>query len=115
MRRLCYIAFILSIWFAAQAAAGDLDTSFGGSGTGRFGFGLGDDHGRAAAVQADGKLVVGGFSGLPTGNGVARVRYTTNNVLDPSFGQGGRVLTKFGVSALAVTSLPSLVCLGIRS
>jgi hypothetical protein len=42
---------------------------------------MADDYGRAAAVQTDGKLVVGGYTGTPFGGSFALVRYTTNNTM----------------------------------
>ncbi|MBI3852830.1 MAG: hypothetical protein HY298_21455 [Verrucomicrobia bacterium] len=91
--------FALSLMVAAsaQAAPGDLDTTFAGTGTTRLGFGGGYDQANAVAVQADGKLVMAGFSeagqypyGTPE---FSLVRLDTNNVLDASFGDGGKVLT----------------------
>ncbi len=89
-------AFVhLAFAILSHAAPGDLDTSFAGSGTARFAFGFGDDVAHAAAVQADGKLVVAGSSGLIqfAGGNIAVVRYDTNNLLDSSFGAGGKVIT----------------------
>jgi len=90
--------FIQVLLFTARALAapGDLDLTFAGTGQSRIGFGGGHDEGRAAAVQSDGKLVMAGSSTLsyPYGRSAfALVRFDTNNVLDPSFGNGGKVLT----------------------
>lgn len=52
----------------------------------------------ASAVQADGKVVVGGFIDLgPEGNqeGIV-VRYNADGSLDGTFGVGGRVIVDFG-------------------
>ena len=77
----------------AIAAAGDPDLSFGSNGIVRIGFGGGDDYGRAVTVQADGKLVVAGYSGtFPSV--FTLVRYNTNDTLDTSFGDGGKVVTQ---------------------
>jgi uncharacterized delta-60 repeat protein len=85
----------VSLIHVAYGAAGDLDFTFAGTGTARLGFGGGQDFGQAVAVQADGKVVVAGYTGLSSffGTKVALVRYITNNVLDPSFGDGGKVFT----------------------
>jgi len=85
----------LVLTIVAQAAPGDLDTTFAGRGTARVGFGGGQDFGQAVAVQSDGRVVVAGYSGLSFffGTKVTLVRYITNNVLDPSFGDGGKVFT----------------------
>lgn len=87
---------MLSLLCIATALAnpGDLDTSFAGTGKLRTGFGGGDDRAYAVAVQADGRLVMAGMSGLLSYNGsFSLVRLDTNNVLDASFGEGGKVLT----------------------
>ncbi len=59
-----------------------------------------DDSASAVALQADGKMVVGG-----TSNGAfALARYTASGALDDSFGSGGKVLTAFTgtLSGLAI-------------
>ncbi len=77
-----------------QAAPGDLDTTFGQGGKTRWGFGGGYDEAKAAAVQADGKLVVAGnsyfFNNTRAEFSVAR--YNTDGSLDASFGTGGKHL-----------------------
>lgn len=70
---------------------GSLDTSFAG-GRMILGPGDGDDYGRAVAVQADGKLVVAGRSAERRGD-FALIRVDRDGQLDPTFGDGGRVLT----------------------
>ena len=51
----------------------------------------GSDYGRSLAVQADGKIVLAGYS---NGNfGIAR--FSAEGALDESFGDGGRVVTDF--------------------
>ena len=60
----------------------------------RTGFGGGISQAYAAALQADGKLVIAGTSGTDTSAAnFTIVRLDTNNVLDVSFGDGGRVVT----------------------
>jgi uncharacterized delta-60 repeat protein len=81
----------------ASAAAGDLDTSFGGDGIVTTDFGKGRELGIGIAIQGDDKSVVVGVVGLSRGNtrfGVAR--YDLAGTLDPTFGGGdGRVVTDF--------------------
>lgn len=82
----------------AQAAPGDLDPGFAGTGTARLGFGCSDDVARGLAVQSDGKHVVVGSSrvivnGFPT-DAVTLLRYHTDETLDASFGAGGTVVTE---------------------
>ncbi|MCH7225979.1 choice-of-anchor D domain-containing protein [Verrucomicrobiaceae bacterium E54] len=75
-----------------NAAPGDLDVSFGTGGMVTTDFG-GDPYNRgfAVALQADGKIVVAGISGLPTD--VAVVRYNSDGSLDTGFGGSGKVTT----------------------
>ncbi len=96
--RACILGFlILLLATTLWAASGNLDPSFAGSGLKRFGFEFGDDFGNAVAVQPDGKVVVAGYSTITFGVGASQLalaRFTTNNILDPSFGNGGRVITQ---------------------
>src|SRR5207244_2828292 len=55
---------------------------------------VGGDSAAALLVQADGKLVTGGGSGL--------ARYNTNGTLDTSFGSNGRVTTDVYVNAIVL-------------
>ena len=84
----------------AHATPGDLDTAFAGTGKVRIGFGGGLAQAYAAATQSDGKLILAGY-----GNGISDyyqgsggdfliARFTTDNTLDTSFGDGGKVLTR---------------------
>jgi uncharacterized delta-60 repeat protein len=89
------ISTILIFIFAsilAQAAPGDLDASFAGTGKTRLGFGFGNDQGRALWNQPDGKMLFAGYNG----NRIELVRYNTDNSLDASFGAGGKVVTPIG-------------------
>src|ERR1700722_6129968 len=78
----------------SHAAPGDLDTNFAGTGELMTSFGFGDDIGKAAAVQPDGKLVLAGYSDIgPTGGTVELVRFHTNYKSDSSCGVNGKVMT----------------------
>jgi uncharacterized delta-60 repeat protein/uncharacterized repeat protein (TIGR01451 family) len=72
-------------------ANGSLDTSFGSGGFVDIDFGN-TDWAIAAALQADGKIVVVGSTDGPSGNS-ALARLTSNGSLDTSFGNGGTVIT----------------------
>jgi uncharacterized delta-60 repeat protein len=86
-----YLALLLLLFnLPVLAAAGDLDRSFGqdgitlpvgGSFTSAF----------SLAVQADGKILAGGYAG----NSFAVARFFPNGALDTNFGNGGRVTTAF--------------------
>jgi uncharacterized delta-60 repeat protein len=78
---------------------GTLDTSFGNSGRVTTDFNLFSiDSVSALAVQADGKIVAGGYGsfGLGGNDDFALARYNTDGSLDMSFGSGGRTTTDFG-------------------
>jgi uncharacterized delta-60 repeat protein len=97
---------------ARYSRRGDRDRSFGGSGRVVTDFGLGKKaylRARALAVQGDGKIVAVGFSHF------ALARYLSNGKLDPTFGHGGTVLTRFygdGAAAAAIQADGKIVVLG---
>lgn len=78
---------------------GSLDTSFGTGGKTVTSFGDGPDRAYAMALQADGKILVGGEATV-TGSGLdfALARYNTDGSLDTGFGTGGKVLTAIRAS-----------------
>jgi uncharacterized delta-60 repeat protein len=78
------------------ALSGALDYAFGASGKRVTGFGSGNDTIYAAAQQADGKIVVAGFSWNGSNDDLALARYDVNGTLDSSFGSGGKVVTGIG-------------------
>jgi uncharacterized delta-60 repeat protein len=102
------LLYILNFQSTALGAAGDLDTFLAGTGKLRTGFGGGVDQAYAVAAQADGKLVMAGFSVTnyyPYGTPVfSLVRLDTNNALDASFGNGGKVLTPVSLAGLPNTA-----------
>src|SRR5262245_60212522 len=76
---------------STQGANGDLDLSFGEGGKVSTFFGGGDSV-FALATQADGKIIaVGTRSSLD----FAVARYNVDGSLDPTFGDGGKVITDF--------------------
>ena len=70
-------------------ADGSLDATFGGSGKLTTDFGSASDAAYSSALQADGKIVVAGYSG----DNFAVARYNTNGSLDSSFGASGKIST----------------------
>lgn len=86
------------------AGSGSLDPSFGTGGKVVTDFDGGSDHGLSMAVQADGKIVVVGFSNTsPTssaGRDFAIARYNIDGTLDTTFGTAGtgKVTTDFSAS-----------------
>ena len=76
---------------------GSLDASFGSGGKVVTDFGANFEAGNSVTIQADGKIVVAGFSFLGSFNvDFALARYNSDGSLDTSFGTGGRVITAFG-------------------
>jgi uncharacterized delta-60 repeat protein len=77
------------------AQAGSLDPTFGNGGIVITNFpGENNTTANAAAIQSDGKILVAGS--IPNNQGFGELgvaRYRTNGSLDPTFGQGGIVVT----------------------
>jgi uncharacterized delta-60 repeat protein len=92
-----------SLNFAVARYNGDgtRDTSFGTDGRATTGFGGNWERATSVAIQPDGKIVLAGGSVVGWFNDFAVARYNTDGTLDASFGNGGTVLTEFGVSAQA--------------
>ena len=90
---------------------GSLDTTFDTDGKVTTDFG-GDDKGYSLAVQNDGKILLGGYSG----NNFALARYNNDGSLDETFNTSGRVSTDFGGNdkaySLAIQSDGKMVLAG---
>lgn len=81
---------------------GNLDLSFGGSGTGYVITNLGgDDFTTSMELQSDGKIIVVGYSEVLGDASFALVRYSANGILDGSFGTSGKTISAFGTDNLA--------------
>ena len=80
-----------------SAAPGDLDLTFG-AGTGKVmtAIGTGHDHGRAIALQPDGKIVVAGYCWNGSNYDFCLARYQANGALDTSFGSNGTIISPIG-------------------
>ena len=80
---------------------GKLDSAFGLNGKVTTDFGN-PDAGNSIAIQADGRMVVAGFTySALNHNDFALARYKPNGKLDSSFGLDGKVTTNFGPSAVS--------------
>ena len=102
---------------ARYTRSGALDTSFGTGGKVTTAIGSGHDQAYAVAVQADGKILVAGYSHNGTDNDFALVRYTRSGQLDATFGEGGMVVTDFDggddqARAIALLYLGKIVVAG---
>src|SRR5438132_330055 len=78
-------------------SGGALDPSYGTGGSVAIDFG-GDEHEAAALLQPDGNVVVVGDTDAlapVTHRDLAAARFRSDGTLDPSFGQGGKVIAKF--------------------
>jgi uncharacterized delta-60 repeat protein len=76
-------------------ADGSKDNSFNGTGVRVVGFNLGGDNGdfgRALALQADGKILMGGQASGAGTSWPAMVRLTTTGALDATFDSDGKLL-----------------------
>ncbi|MBD2412417.1 DUF4347 domain-containing protein [Nostoc calcicola FACHB-3891] len=80
---------------------GSLDTGFGNGGK------VNGTKGYAVAIQADGKIVVGGTdtNGSNINFDFALTRYNTDGSLDTSFGNSGRVLSAIGTFAEEINTI----------
>lgn len=87
-----------TLTLTVRGLPGAVDTSFA-SGKIVLPVGPGEDYANASAVQADGKIVVAGSSATTAGTQISLVRYTRDGVLDPGFGNAGKVMTLVGSSA----------------
>jgi uncharacterized delta-60 repeat protein len=101
---------------ARYTARGRLDRSFGVGGKALTSYGSGNSGARAVVLQTDGKIVL---AGALEPDRFALARYTRRGRLDPSFGQGGKVVTRFGAGrsvsqaeALAIQPDGKLIALG---
>lgn len=108
-------AFVFPTRFFAQA--GSLDLSFDTDGIVTADIGQDEDNGRAIAIQADGKIVVAGYSYFNDRDVFALLRYNLNGSLDDSFDDDGVVTTPIGDSgnrahALAMQSDGKIVVAG---
>ena len=87
---------------------GALDDSFGGGdGVVRTNFTAGDDVAFDLAIRPDGKIVTVGGAGFGQ-VGFELARYRRNGTLDPTFGDGGKVVTRYeGANARTVAIQPN--------
>ena len=104
---------------------GALDPSFGANGKVMVGFstrGSSTSHSNGLAIQADGKIVVGGYAdnAVKSSFDFAVARLLDNGALDSTFGSGGKVLTDFGNTSdlmqdLAIDAVGNIVAAGWKT
>jgi uncharacterized delta-60 repeat protein len=103
---LAALAFVVSV-SGAQAAAGDLDATFGTGGKVTTDL-ASSDAALGVAVQSDGKIVAAGNTcACSTGGSgaFAVVRYNADGTLDTSFGGGGKVSSDFTAGTDAASAV----------
>jgi uncharacterized delta-60 repeat protein len=93
-----FLCVLLTIGFtpSANAAQGDLDTSFGVGGKVITSIGTSIDVAYAQVIQQDNKILLAGKTLGVNSFDIALVRYTSNGALDQSFGTNGKVITDIG-------------------
>ena len=101
---------------------GSLDTGFAANGLATVDFNAGDDQAVAMAVQADGKVVLAGYTLQGNNSDFAVARYCSdgkpdngNNCGSPGFGTGGKVVTDFGGSDFGRAVLSSRMARSLLS
>ena len=101
----------------ARAAGGDLDPTFGRDGKVATEF-SGGASAWSVAIQPDGRIVAVGGAGFGQ-RGFLVARYRRDGTLDPTFGDGGRVVTRYrDANARAVVVQPDgriVVAAGLQS
>lgn len=90
---------------ARYNANGSLDTAFGNGGKVTTDFFSNLDDAKAVAVQADGKIVVGGSAVTAANTSFALARYNSNGSLDNTFDGDGKVITGFGGAYSAISDI----------
>ncbi len=78
---------------------GGLDSTFAGDGIANTDLGGQIDFARAIAIQADGRIVVAGTTGVALDPEFAIVRYNSNGTLDTAFSGDGKLTMEFGTTA----------------
>jgi uncharacterized delta-60 repeat protein len=97
--------FVVAFVTARFNPDGSLDQTFGTNGSVQTTFGDSATEGNEVLLQADGKIIVVGFTGAGSYsslNNFALVRFNSDGSLDQSFGAGGKVKSARGVATSAV-------------
>jgi uncharacterized delta-60 repeat protein len=89
----------------ARAAVGDLDPSFGNGGMITTDFGTRDDYGRGIVIQADGKIILVGQSGVYPFFHSAVLRFMPDGSFDQTFGNQGSVVAELDSGGDELTSV----------
>ncbi len=87
---------------ASFAQAVSLDSTFGDNGISTFAM---NGRAMASAIQADGKVVIGGYRAISNNPVFAVLRYNVNGSLDSTFGADGVVTTSFGAGSAVLNGI----------
>ncbi|MBE2279714.1 MAG: T9SS type A sorting domain-containing protein [Ignavibacteriaceae bacterium] len=85
---------------------GSLDNTFGDSGKVFTSIGTANDYVSCMVIQPDGKIVLGGYTGISGNNSATAVaRYNSNGTLDQSFGTNGIVTKDIDVQSDVIVGI----------
>lgn len=99
MKKIVFSLAIMASFNMLSAQPGTLDATFGTGGTVVTSVVPEYDFGNAVAVQADGKIVVVGESGIAGNYAMSFVRYNADGTLDNTFSGDGRLIVNAGTSS----------------
>jgi uncharacterized delta-60 repeat protein len=105
MSKIFSVLTILSSFNLLAQPAGNLDPTFGNGGKIVTSITPGQDKSYGVAIQADGKILVAGYSTSSiTGKDFTVVRYNSNGSIDNSFGNNGVVTTDLQAGSIDVAN-----------
>jgi uncharacterized delta-60 repeat protein len=111
-----YSSTRFNIALARYRSNGALDTTFGSNGKEVSSFGINNSKAYALVIQTDDKIVVAGEYGDESSSTFALARYSSEGIIDTTFGTDGGVSTTIGtfasVYALALQSDGKIVAAG---
>ena len=86
---------------------GSFDSTFAGNGKLIIPINTSEDYAREAAIQPDGKILIGGYTKTPgfTYNNAVMVRINTDGTLDTTFGTGGIALPNFSTQSETIDAI----------
>jgi uncharacterized delta-60 repeat protein len=101
------VSGVMSVGFgvARLNADGTPDTTFGMGGSVITDLGPGTLFSFGVVLQPDGRLLIAGTVGFGTGQMLEMIRHNSDGSLDPTFGTGGKVTTKFGTMGTSIRSV----------
>ena len=96
---------------------GTYDTAFGINGISKYDIGLGNDNAAKIVLQPDGKAIIGGSANDGNDDNFCLIRINEDGSLDPTFGDGGVVITEIstgydGIASMALQPDGKLVVAG---